>query len=417
MKTRIISIMALLLMTMQGTRAQTDLTPNGDKTVWTTTMPAYDIELQAEYYEEYVISFDANGGSGTVSPKTKFEDTNLTLPSDGFTRTGYTLDGWATTDDGARAYDLGAAYATNETATLYAHWTVNSYTITFDTDGGSEVAAITQNYGTAISAPTDPTKNGCTFAGWDTTIPTIMPAENMTIKATWNTDEVIGGTTIKTDGSDHKTVIVSENPNVAGVVPSTVGEATLTYTRELSASETAYTVCLPYTPPTTNLTYYTLSSVSGTTLNFTEEASPQANTPYLVVASANTGVGTTSMAVDFSTSVTDPSAVGAYQLKGTLRGLDHTAAKGKYILQSNNKWMVVDDEYPTVYIPPFRAYIESTSSARSLDSDLGGTTGIDSIRTIDNDGTEQWFDLSGCRLSGKPTKKGVYIHNGKKVIK
>ena len=60
-----------------------------------------------------------------------------------------------------------------------------SYTLTFDTNGGSTIAPITQDYGTAITAPADPTKTGYTFAGWTPAIPTTMPAENMTIKAQW----------------------------------------------------------------------------------------------------------------------------------------------------------------------------------------------------------------------------------------
>ena len=70
-----------------------------------------------------------------------------------------------------------------ENMTITAKWKVNSYTITFDTAGGSEIAPITQDYGTAIVAPADPTREGYTFIGWDKAIPATMPAENMTVTA------------------------------------------------------------------------------------------------------------------------------------------------------------------------------------------------------------------------------------------
>ena len=76
----------------------------------------------------------------------------------------------------------------------------------------------------------------------------------------------------------------------------------------------------------------------------------------------------------------------------------------------------MDNEHPTVYIPPFRAYIERTSSTRSLDTAFdNNTTAINSIHTVSLDGTEQWFDLSGRRIA-QPRQKGLYIQNGKKVV-
>ena len=123
---------------------------------------------------QYTITFDTNGGS-EIAPITQDYGTAITAPANP-TREGYTFLGW----DKAIPATMPA-----ENMTITAKWKVNQYTITFDTAGGSAVAPITQNYGTAITAPESPTREGYTFIGWDKTIPTTMPAENMTIKARW----------------------------------------------------------------------------------------------------------------------------------------------------------------------------------------------------------------------------------------
>ena len=76
-----------------------------------------------------------------------------------------------------------------ENITITAQWKINQYTITFDTAGGSEVAPITQDYNTQITAPANPTREGYTFVGWDKEIPQTMPAENITITAQWKDTE------------------------------------------------------------------------------------------------------------------------------------------------------------------------------------------------------------------------------------
>lgn len=68
---------------------------------------------------------------------------------------------------------------------LVALWQINQYTITFDTDGGNIIPPITKNYGESVEAPNDPTRKGYTFVGWDRDIPTTIPDENITIKALW----------------------------------------------------------------------------------------------------------------------------------------------------------------------------------------------------------------------------------------
>ena len=109
---------------------------------------------------------------------------------------GYTFGGWNKADGTAWDY---ASDKVTDNITLYAKWAANTYTITFDTAGGSEIAPITQDYGTVITAPEAPTREGYTFTGWDRDIPTTMPAENITITAKWKdtekpTGEIIIGT-------------------------------------------------------------------------------------------------------------------------------------------------------------------------------------------------------------------------------
>ena len=126
----------------------------------------------------YTITFDTDGGS-KIDPITQDYGTQITAPADP-TREGYTFIGW----DKAIPATMPAG-----DMTIKAQWRINQYTITFDTDGGSTVAPITQDYGTAITAPADPTRGGYTFIGWDKAIPATMPAGDMTITAKWKDSE------------------------------------------------------------------------------------------------------------------------------------------------------------------------------------------------------------------------------------
>ena len=154
-----------------------------------TTMPAENITVTAQWeINQYTITFDSAGGS-EIAPIIQDYDTAITVPADP-TREGYTFIGWDT--------EIPTTMPA-ENMTVTAQWEINQYTITFDTAGGSEIASITQDYGTAITAPADPTREGYTFIGWDKAIPTTMPAENMTVTAQWKdtekpTGEIIIGT-------------------------------------------------------------------------------------------------------------------------------------------------------------------------------------------------------------------------------
>ena len=122
----------------------------------------------------YTITFDTAGGS-EIAPITQDYGTVITAP-EAPTREGYTFIGW----DKEIPTTMPA-----ENMTVTAQWEINQYTITFDTNGGSGIAPITQDYGTVITAPDNPTRKGYTFKGWDKEIPETMPAENITVKAKW----------------------------------------------------------------------------------------------------------------------------------------------------------------------------------------------------------------------------------------
>ena len=124
----------------------------------------------------------------------------------------YTFGGWNKADGTAWDY---ASDKVTDNITLYAKWTANTYTITFDTVGGSEIAPITQDYGTAITVPADPTREGYTFIGWEGEFPETMPAHNMTITAQWEinrytiTFDTAGGSEITPITQDYETAITA----------------------------------------------------------------------------------------------------------------------------------------------------------------------------------------------------------------
>ena len=199
------------------------------------TMPADNITVKAQWeINQYTITFDTNGGS-EIAPITQDYGTEITAP-DNPTRKGYTFKGW----DKEIPKTMPA-----ENITVKAQWEINQYTITFDTNGGSEIAPITQDYGTEITAPDNPTRKGYTFKGWDKEIPKTMPAENITVKAQWEinqytiTFDTNGGSEIAPITQDYGTKITApDNPTRKGYtfkgwdkeIPETMPAENLTIT-------------------------------------------------------------------------------------------------------------------------------------------------------------------------------------------
>ena len=186
------------------------------------TVPA-DVSMLSITGDYEVIYLPGTYGTGSAVTDMKPHNNILTLRGALFTRAGYTQVGWATVDGGEKVYDFEDIYTKNEALTLYPVWNTNKYTITFDTNGGSEIAPITQDYGTQIAAPANPTRKGYTFKGWDKEIPETMPAENITVKAQWEinqytiTFDTNGGSEIAPITQDYGTEITApDNPTRKG---------------------------------------------------------------------------------------------------------------------------------------------------------------------------------------------------------
>ena len=149
----------------------------------------------------YAVTLHPNGGtinSGNVTGYTY--GVGATLPTaDDMTNTGHTFKGWYVNENltGSPVTAIGGTGTGNKE--YWAKWEINQYTITVKPENGKADITITQDYGTVITAPADPTREGYTFIGWDKEIPTTMPAENITLKAKWKdiekpTGEIVIGT-------------------------------------------------------------------------------------------------------------------------------------------------------------------------------------------------------------------------------
>lgn len=230
-----------------------------------TTMPATDLTITALWTPTvYNINLDYDGGE---LPSGKSNPTTYTIETPTFTlekpvKTGYTFAGWNT----GKAVDPDGTIVTGsfDDIALTATWQINQYTITFETDGGSEISAIKQDFNTIITKPADPVKVGYTFLSWNKDIPNTMPAEDVTITAKWqiNTHTI----TFDTDGGtpiDKMTVKYGEN-----------------ITKPADPVKTGYTLLgwdkqIPETMPDEDLTFKAQWQINQYTITFdTDGADP-----------------------------------------------------------------------------------------------------------------------------------------------
>ncbi len=255
-----------------------------------TSIPTADITLYAKWeINEYMITFESNSGSA-VTAITQDYLTTVTEPTEP-TRLGYSFVDWYSDIDLTTAYTFTTIPLEN--ITLYAKWEINEYMITFESNQGTPVTAITQNYLTTVIEPTEPTKEGYTFIDWYSdsglTIAytfTTMPADDITLYAKWEINEFTItfesnlGSAVTAITQDYLTTVTEP------VEPTRVGYTFIDWYEE-SALTTAYT--------------FTTMSAEDITLYAKWEINE-----YMITFESNLGSAVTTLAQDFETTVTEP---------------------------------------------------------------------------------------------------------------
>jgi len=231
---------------------------------------------------KYTVIFNSNGGTSIESIEVYYNGV-INRPVEDPIRIGHTFVGWYL--EGTE-FDFSSLMPANN-ITLKAKWNVNSSTIGFDTNGGSIVDAIIQDYGTSVSAPQDPTRDGYTFRGWysDEDLNeeyefTTMPAEGITVYAKWTANQYLvtydanGGTV--TPGN--KTVIYDSEYGELAIPERTgytfegwyLGNAKVTSTTQVKTAEN-HTLIAKWQINTYNITYNLDNGIATNVSTYTVE--------------------------------------------------------------------------------------------------------------------------------------------------
>ncbi len=388
--------MALLLTVATGAWAQDpdpiDLTPSADGTVWTlSTMPEYDVELEVTYYTD--AELDQMAADEVIAKITAIGTVT------------YTPESKALIDAARTAYD---ALTAAQQALVTNYSTLTDAETTYAT---AEETAYTE--GVELTKNPDGT---WTLAA--------TPAFDVELEVEYETDLALSETT----------------DNSAALTEWDGYEADVTMTRTL-ATGSWNTFAAPFsTAIPDGWTVKELSSATfadGTlTLNFANAASIEAGKPYLVKVAANTDLSTapftgaivskdaqpfTSTDVDFIPTLGKTLVTGPEGDKDNVKAVLFLAAGNKLV----NPSVVNDDTQEASYMKGFRAYFQVkglAASARAFSMNLGDgeTTSISEELSVNSKvfaPVTECYTLDGRKLQGQPTQKGVYIVNGKKVIK
>ncbi|MBQ9203588.1 MAG: leucine-rich repeat protein [Prevotella sp.] len=399
----------------------------------------------------YNIVYTMDGGTATPDNPTTYTIETETFTLNNPTKTGHTFKGWKLNGEGDAQMEVTIAQGSTGHLAYTATWQINEYTITFDSNGGSAVDPITQDYGTTVTAPAAPTKTGYDFAGWTPALPATMPAENITVTANWTVKTYtvsITGTGVTADNM---------NPEYGDNVVITIAEdedRTLNTLTVNGEDVTTYVVDGQYTihhvtgnvvvVATFNATkeFITLAQGVGTfscaqDLNFTgselkayiaagyNKAESQVLLVRVYDVPAGTGLYLKGEAdVTYKIPYSTSQAYYVNMLKANLTASSIAKTSGD---MSNFLLNKVDGEYgffapsETATLGAQKAYLQvptsfmSGSEARaiSIAFEDDGTTNISDFELFTNS-NEHLYNLKGQRV--EKAGRGLYIKNGKKVV-
>jgi len=330
-------------------------------------VPAQDTTYTAIWVaEECNIMFVDTDGS-EIATVVALTGNPIEAPEDP-TKEGYTFIGWdnevpATMPPGGDV--------------ITAQWRVNQYTITFKDTGDTTIPSITQDYGTPVTAPADPTKEGYTFTGWEPDVPGFMPAENLTISGTWIPNEytihlVISDTVTESIDVPYGGPIKFDEPSLDGyefigwspVIPATMPAEDLTFTAKW---KNAATEPGSYDNP------------DGSTTTVESETTPEGTTTTTTTTTSPDGSSTTTTTTDGTTTI---EGVGISNANGSVETEAEKVTGDDGSTSVSSETTVGADSDGTVSDEIIDEAIQQAGTA--VDTMLGSADEVDSVVGVEN---------------------------------
>ena len=399
----------------------------------------------------YNITLTLDGGTATPANPTTYTIETETFRLNNPTKTGHTFTGWKLNGEGDAMTTVTISQGSTGHLAYTATWQINEYTITFDSNGGSAVDPITQDYGTTVTAPDNPTKPGCDFAGWTPELPETMPAEDMTVTATWTeltyTVSITGGgvsadnmnpkygddvvitiaededrklNTLTVNGEDVTAHVVDGKYTIHNVTGNVVVVATFNATKEFitlaqgvetfscsqdlnfTGSELKAYIAAGYNKAESQVLLVRVYDVpAGTGLYLKGEADVTYKIPY-----------STSQAYYVNMLKANLTASSIAKTSGDMSNFLLNKVDGEYGFFAPSETATLGAQKAYLQVPTsFMSGSEARAISIAFEDD--GTTNISDFELFTNS-NEHLYNLKGQRV--EKAGRGLYIKNGKKVV-